>query len=80
MKDNIESFSYNDFWDEKPFWCQPWSILLTGIIVILISLWWPNRIWITSILSILILLWWILFLLIAPIAYSNLNKTSKDIV
>jgi len=22
------------FWSLKPWWCQPWSILLTGVLVI----------------------------------------------
>ena len=28
---NLES---SNIWDYKPKWCQPWSILLTGIILI----------------------------------------------
>ncbi|MBD2343357.1 DUF6737 family protein [Anabaena subtropica] len=53
-------------WDYKPWWCQPWSILLTGVSIIIGSwlLW--KLIWLTVIVAIPILIWMGFFLLIWP--------------
>ena len=61
----------NNYWSIKPFWCQPWTIIMTGL-CILFSAWkiFDNLIIITLI-SISILIWWILFLIIAPILYEK---------
>ena len=60
---NLES---SNIWDYKPTWCQPWSILLTGIILSVSSWFILHLIWITSILSILIIIWWVYFLILYP--------------
>jgi membrane protein YdbS with pleckstrin-like domain len=53
-------------WDYKPWWCQPWSILLTGIIIIAAS-WFPfQKIWLVVGVSFPILVWWVYFLIIYP--------------
>ena len=67
------------FWEEKPFWCQPWSILLTGIIALAISFVLLHRIWFTVLFSIIIIFWWILFLVIAPSAYDQQKEILKNI-
>jgi O-antigen/teichoic acid export membrane protein len=53
-------------WDYKPWWCQPWSILLTGILLISGSWLVFKTIWITVIIAIPILTWMVFFLLIWP--------------
>jgi hypothetical protein len=53
-------------WDYKPWWCQPWSIILTGIFLILGSWLLIKNPWLTIFLSLLICLWWVYFLLIYP--------------
>lgn len=53
-------------WEYKPWWCQPWSILLTGIIVIVSSWQLGQKIWLTLGVSLLILSWWYYFLIIWP--------------
>ena len=58
-------------WDSKPFWCQPWSILLTGIFLILTSWFLFSNVILSIIVFIGVFLWWILFLYIAPLAYRN---------
>ena len=58
---NLES---SNIWDYKPKWCQPWSILLTGIIVSSGSWFIFNIIWLTAIISSLIIIWWVYFLLL----------------
>jgi hypothetical protein len=58
-------------WQLKPWWCQPWSILLTGLAVaggswLLLHLW-----WITAGASVLIGAWWLLFLVLMPAAWKR---------
>lgn len=53
-------------WDYKPWWCQPWSILLTGVTLISGSWLLFKNIWITILISIPVLIWMGFFLLIWP--------------
>jgi hypothetical protein len=54
------------FWSLKPWWCQPWTILLTGTVAITTS-WLVLAIWwLTAAVAVLVLAWWCLFLLIVP--------------
>ena len=55
-------------WSEKPWWCQPWSILLTGLAVTAGSLL-VHRWWITAPVAAAVLVWWWLFLVLVPRAY-----------
>jgi len=56
-------------WSHKPWWCQPWSILLTGIAVVTISWLLFGRWWLSSVVAIGVLLWWGLFLVLVPAAW-----------
>jgi hypothetical protein len=56
-------------WSHKPWWCQPWSIVLTGVTVVGGSGWWPGRWWVSLPLAAAVLLWWWLFLVVVPAAY-----------
>ncbi|NBO28296.1 MAG: hypothetical protein EB070_03830 [Synechococcaceae bacterium WBA_2_066] len=54
------------FWSLKPWWCQPWTILLTGTVAITTT-WLVLHIWwLTAAVAVLVLAWWCLFLLIVP--------------
>lgn len=53
-------------WDYKPWWCQPWSILLTGITIISGSWFLFKILWLTVLLSIPILIWMVFFILVYP--------------
>lgn len=53
-------------WNYKPWWCQPWSILLTGVTIISGSWLIFKTIWLTVLISIPILIWMGFFLLIWP--------------
>ena len=61
------------FWDSKPYWCQPWSIISFGVLVLIFSFKLLNNIIITSVLAFLIIVWWIVFLIIAPNSYQINN-------
>jgi hypothetical protein len=55
-----------NIWHYKPWWCQPWSIALTGIVLIGGS-WLPfHKIWITAIVALPVLTWMGFFLILYP--------------
>ena len=60
-----------DFYAEKAFWCQPWTIILTGVLAISSSWLVLHRFWVTIPVALAVLAWWMLFLVIAPAAYRN---------
>ena len=35
--DSLNAGNEISIWSHKPFWCQPWSILITGLAVVWIS-------------------------------------------
>ena len=54
------------FWSQKPWWCQPWTIVLTGVTVDSCSWLFFHRIWLTALVSLAVLAWWTLFLIVVP--------------
>lgn len=58
-------------WDYKPGWCQPWSIILAGIVVVGISWLVLHNVWLTTAVSCLIFAWWIYFLVLYPKAFAK---------
>ncbi|AAP99920.1 MULTISPECIES: DUF6737 family protein [Prochlorococcus] len=79
MNLHLSSFTKNHYWDSKPKWCQPWSIIITGVLSIIIIFVTFKNFWLTIIASFLITLWWILFLFIAPMIYNiELVQSEKD--
>lgn len=63
------------FWSLKPWWCQPWSIVLTGVIAVGGS-WWALRLWwITLPVAAVVMGWWILFLVLVP---AGTNPTAME--
>ena len=65
MNNDSNSKSVN-IWDYKPWWCQPWSILLTGLSIIIGSWLLLKTIWVTVGISLVIFAWWIYFLIVYP--------------
>ncbi len=64
-------------WNYKPWWCQPWSIILTGITVVS-GCWFLTKIlWLTLALSVLIGLWWGYFLILYPRMIKELYADSS---
>lgn len=62
----MENQSPPSVWNYKPWWCQPWSILLTGISLITGSWLLFHRYWVTGLVSLPILAWMGFFLLLYP--------------
>jgi hypothetical protein len=64
-------------WHYKPWWCQPWSIVLTAIVLISTSWLLFHLIWITLLVAIPVLAWMIFFVGIYPRLY--LQSLSADL-
>ena len=59
----------SSIWQLKPWWCQPWSIVLTGVAVVAASWVVWGFWWITAPLAAAVLVWWWLFLVLVPASY-----------
>ncbi|MEM8502951.1 MAG: DUF6737 family protein [Cyanobacteria bacterium P01_D01_bin.1] len=67
-------------WQVKPWWCQPWSIVLTGVAIPTGSWLLLHRLWITLPVMGAIALWWLLFLVLVPAQYvTEMKAQSKGI-
>jgi len=75
--DQQESDQLPRFWDHKPFWCQPWTIVLSGIGAVAGSWGLLARWWITAPLALLVLAWWWLFLILVPEAYQRQTEAER---
>ncbi len=70
MNKNSEEFKDN-YWDSKPNWCRPWTIIISGLIIVLFSIYIIQNIIIRSLIILLIIFWWILFLYLVPSSYKD---------
>jgi hypothetical protein len=68
-----------DLWAQKPWWCQPWSIVATGVIMVGGSWWWLRLWWITLPLGLGVLVWWWLFLVLVPAAYAAEGDQNRNL-
>ncbi len=73
----MDTNSKKSFWDSKPYWCQPWSIISFGALVLIFSWKLFNNIIFTSIIGIFVFVWWILFLILAPNSYQVMNDKEQ---
>lgn len=64
-------------WQYKPWWCQPWSILLTGGAGIVASWLLFQRWWITAPVVLAVLVWWGLFLVLLPAAWKQAQTLQR---
>ncbi len=76
MKD-LSHLESSNIWDYKPWWCQPWSILLTGIVLSVGSWSIFHIIWITIIMAMLVTIWWSYFLIIYPRMFTQYMESQK---
>jgi hypothetical protein len=53
-------------WSDKPRWCQPWTILLTGFSIIGGSWLLFHRVWVTGLVTVPIGVWMGFFVLLWP--------------
>ncbi|MCM1982779.1 DUF6737 family protein [Lyngbya confervoides] len=67
----------NSVWSYKPWWCQPWSILLTGCSVITALLYFLPWLWLASLLAVPVAAWMIFFVGIYPRIMAR-DRTQHD--
>ncbi len=60
-----------NLWDYKPWWCQPWSIILTGILMAIATAIATEIIWVRLFVIVAILAWWTYFLVFVPRTIEN---------
>ncbi len=70
----MDKINTKSYWTDKPTWCQPWSIILSGSSFIVFIQYLFKLIWLTCLFSVLVVFWWTLFLLIAPSLYQSQIK------
>ncbi len=58
-------------WDYKPWWCQPWSIVLTGVAIVAASWFGLHRWWVSGLVALPVLVWWTIFLVLYPRAIAQ---------
>ena len=61
-----DSTNPSTVWQLKPWWCQPWSILLTGTVLIGGSWLLVHRWWLTLLVAIPVSTWMGFFVLLYP--------------
>jgi hypothetical protein len=66
-------------WSQKPWWCQPWSIVLTGVAVVSISWLLFGRWWLSLVVAVGVSLWWGLFLVLVPAAWRQEAQAAADL-
>ena len=74
----MDSDSGKKFWDLKPFWCQPWSIISFGILIFTFSWKVLNNFIVTSLLGLIISVWWIVFLILVPKSYQLIANKKQS--
>jgi hypothetical protein len=60
-------------WTYKPWWCQPWSIVLTGLVIVASSWLLLHTVWVSVLVALPIGAWWLLFLVLWPRAMREGN-------
>ena len=68
---------HKGFWELKPYWCQPWSIISVGILVLIFSWKFFYNPIITFIVFLFIVSWWILFLILVPRSYQKIDNKNN---
>ncbi|RID43315.1 hypothetical protein BRARA_I00182 [Brassica rapa] len=69
--DNL-SLEYDSVWDTKPSWCQPWTIMVTGLSIVVCSWVILHSVLVSSLAVGLVGAWWYIFLYSYPKSYSEM--------
>jgi hypothetical protein len=65
-------------WQLKPWWCQPWSIVLTGLSIPTAIYGVTHQLWLSVPAALLVLGWWFLFLYLVPKQYQAYLDAELD--
>ena len=64
-----------DFWAHKPVWCQPWSIIASGITFVAGARWITGGSMVATVVAAVpILVWWYLFLVLVPADFRDYTE------
>jgi len=69
----------SSFWAYKPWWCQPWSIILTGVSAVGGIAGLSHNLWLTLAVGILISFWWFVFLFSVPRLFQEQQLATSDL-
>ncbi|KAL0746336.1 hypothetical protein Bca101_028338 [Brassica carinata] len=69
---DILSLEYDSVWDTKPSWCQPWTIMVTGLSIVACSWVILHSVLVSSLAVGLVGAWWYIFLYSYPKSYSEM--------
>merc|ERR1711963_74307 len=61
-----------DVWKTKPAWCQPWTIVTTGLAIVSSSFLVFHSCVFTGVVAVPIAAWWYIFLAVYPTQYAQL--------
>jgi hypothetical protein len=64
-------------WQTKPAWCQPWSIIGSGMFIIAAPTVFFHLAWLSALFAIPIGAWWYLFLLVYPEQFKQYVQAAK---
>ena len=75
-----------DVWSTKPVWCQPWTIILTGCILMALPSWLVSTLfthratyWPSILIALPVFAWWYIFLYLYPMEVSQyMNRSNGD--
>ncbi len=65
-------------WGYKPWWCQPWSIVLTGLAIITGSWIVFKLVWLAVLVAIPITVWMVYFVILYPKAFKAFMNEQGD--
>ena len=66
-----------DVWKTKPPWCQPWTIVLTGSMVVYAPTAVFHAKWLSALVALPIGAWWYLFLIIFPKQFKEYVEAAR---
>lgn len=72
-------YESTNMWEYKPQWCQPWSILLTGSLIIsAVNFVSHSSYLFTGLVAVPVLIWWYLFLILVPQSFRSYVQEQKS--
>ena len=78
MPESDRTAEVESIWEHKPWWCQPWSILLSGTVAIALSWIGLHQWWLTALVGTGVLAWWTLFLVLVPKAWRTEEEQRRQ--
>lgn len=78
QKANTSSSSSSALWKTKPFWCQPWTIVLFGVFCVSLPTLAFDWKFVSVAVAVPISAWWYVFLVLYPKSYASSSFEEKE--